>query len=275
MKCECEEHLTRYNSQDDTSLVRPVLEQISPEKLLDTWEDIISYYSQLLLTYPKDKLPALAGIATLFSQHVGDAEYLAGIWKALLPSSLFWHTSPVEPRLPETAKEFKAPSWSWAATHTPLMITRGTFHEDFTILDIWCRVPGKNPFGEVTEGCLTATGLYMENPTFKPLHGFPPQDFNLIFHDPEIRFKFHPDDVYAFYDYDANGQVMPWTVVFIAESTGSVYGGPGCPLVLVLKTSDKVEGSYIRIGLGTSNDASYSKKEIWRRDKPMKVFRIV
>ncbi|KAH8817515.1 heterokaryon incompatibility protein-domain-containing protein [Xylogone sp. PMI_703] len=102
--------------QDDMTLVRPTLEQISQGNLLNTWEDIISTYSQLLLTYPKDKLPALAGIASMFSQHVNGSDYLAGIWEALLPDSLFWHTSPVEPWLPETLKEeYQAPSWSWAA----------------------------------------------------------------------------------------------------------------------------------------------------------------
>jgi hypothetical protein len=247
------------------------------ENLLGTWEDIISTYSMLLITYPKDKLPAMAGIASLFSQHVKGSEYLAGIWKALLPDSLFWHTSPVQPWIPEiTRKEYQAPSWSWAAANTPVMITPGTLHEDCTILDIWCRFSPKNPFGAVTEGCLKVTGLYLEQPIFESRGGRPASDFMLRFPELDILIRFHPDDIYAYLDFPIYEElVMPWTVVFVAKSTGTTYAGPGAPLMLVLKKSENVEGSYHRIGLGTCNDASSSEKGKWRRDEPLKVFNVI
>jgi hypothetical protein len=257
-------------------LSRPLLEPIADEDLLNTWDYIVGPYSQLLLSFPKDKLPALAGIASLFSTHLKDSDYLAGTWKALLPESLFWHTSPVEPWVAQlTRREYQAPSWSWAGSNTPVMFTSGTLQEDCTILDIWCDVPGKNPFGEVSMGCMEVAGLYLEQPIMNFIPGNPRQVFKMSFFGSDVWFQFHPDDVYSHLDYGEGEYVMPWTVVFIGKGTGSTYAGAGCPLVLVLEESAEIEDAYVRIGLGTCHDLSFSETEKWCRDDPIRVFNIL
>lgn len=77
------------------------------------WRRIVGDYSMRKLTYPKDKLIAMAAIAREFGIATQQT-YLAGLWKESLPRDLCWHVRdswPLSPR-PE---EYRAPSWSWAA----------------------------------------------------------------------------------------------------------------------------------------------------------------
>jgi len=54
-----------------------------------SWAELISQYSGLRLTYETDRLPALAGIASVASRIVS-GRYLSGIWEADLSSGLLW-----------------------------------------------------------------------------------------------------------------------------------------------------------------------------------------
>jgi hypothetical protein len=54
------------------------------------WREIVSTYSALKLTFEKDKLPALSGVAKeMFRSRPGD-EYLAGLWKNSVLDDLCW-----------------------------------------------------------------------------------------------------------------------------------------------------------------------------------------
>ena len=48
--------------------------------IAESWARIVKLYSSSHLTYPKDKLLALSGIAERVQRHIG-GEYLAGLWK--------------------------------------------------------------------------------------------------------------------------------------------------------------------------------------------------
>ncbi|EWZ30166.1 hypothetical protein FOZG_16335 [Fusarium oxysporum Fo47] len=58
------------------------------------WAHLIHRYSRLGLTFEKDRLPALSGMAKAFqtmgSTEMKDDVYLAGIWKSMLPEALLW-----------------------------------------------------------------------------------------------------------------------------------------------------------------------------------------
>ena len=58
----------------------------SPEK---TWLRIIEHYSNCDLTYARDKLIALCGVAKMFSPSIG-GHYLAGLWSTNLLQGLLW-----------------------------------------------------------------------------------------------------------------------------------------------------------------------------------------
>ncbi|EPE27907.1 hypothetical protein GLAREA_04698 [Glarea lozoyensis ATCC 20868] len=76
---------------------------------LEIWNYMIGKYSNYDLTYPSDKLLAIAGIAKRFRGNTND-RYLAGIWSSDQDSSLDWDVFSPRPR-----PSYRAPSWSWAS----------------------------------------------------------------------------------------------------------------------------------------------------------------
>jgi hypothetical protein len=84
---------------------------------LPLWESVVQLYSGCFLTFGKDKLPALMGIAEMFEEQIGDT-YLAGMWRRELEHHLtwrIWHRPGANlPWLPRPNPP-RAPSWSWAA----------------------------------------------------------------------------------------------------------------------------------------------------------------
>lgn len=92
---------------------------------LAQWYNLVWTYSLLDLTIAKDRLPAIGGIATRFSQKFED-RYIEGLWESDIAFGLsFVQTHPrrwedvSRPEEEDTKKEDfqagKAPSWSWAA----------------------------------------------------------------------------------------------------------------------------------------------------------------
>jgi len=118
------------------------------------WYDKVSIYSKRSLTFPADKLPAMAGLASRVRSITND-EYFAGHWRYQLERSLFWNASDKACR----PKTYRAPSWSWASMEGELWWdfrdTREEYHEaPIRIIDTRTAVQGQNAFGRVTDGCL-------------------------------------------------------------------------------------------------------------------------
>lgn len=88
----------------------------------DSWKHILQSYTARNLTNPHDKLPALAAIAQRYSDSTG-SEYLAGLWRPTFRQDLLWRYAPDLPLVIVSdggnpllhVKEYRAPSWSWAA----------------------------------------------------------------------------------------------------------------------------------------------------------------
>jgi hypothetical protein len=78
------------------------------------WYDLVSEYTRRRLTFGKDKLPALAGTATLV-QAVTEDEYIAGHWRKELERSLFWIADVRDRVLPSRPPLQRAPSWAWSS----------------------------------------------------------------------------------------------------------------------------------------------------------------
>ena len=88
---------------------------------LEIWSRIVEIYSKTDLTFAKDKLVALSGIARKMSGLIGD-EYIAGLWSKYLPSQLLWRVEPTFHPATSTftnpsrrPADYRAPSFSWAA----------------------------------------------------------------------------------------------------------------------------------------------------------------
>ncbi|KFY55224.1 hypothetical protein V497_07112 [Pseudogymnoascus sp. VKM F-4516 (FW-969)] len=118
------------------------------------WPQIVSLYSEANLTFGKDKLPALSGVARLGYNETGD-QYLAGLWKSKLEEQLCWcqYGSALRPRPP-----WRAPTWSWASIDGPvswLPRQRGVLESTCVqVLDANTAKCGYDPFGQVTSGVI-------------------------------------------------------------------------------------------------------------------------
>ena len=90
---------------------------------LDTWARIVNAYSQCALTFERDKLIALSGIArelkALFrtSSLAGNPRYFAGLWAESFYEQLLWRRSFRHTKRPSI---YVAPTWSWASITGPV-----------------------------------------------------------------------------------------------------------------------------------------------------------
>ncbi|OCK75828.1 HET-domain-containing protein [Lepidopterella palustris CBS 459.81] len=97
--------------------------QGSTDDLEVRWRKIVAAYSSLKLTFAKDKLPAISGLAKQMQSHRQDDTYLAGLWRNSLIEDLLWRVTKVDtenedptPKKPSwRPAQWRAPSWSWAS----------------------------------------------------------------------------------------------------------------------------------------------------------------
>ena len=112
------------------------------------WHVIVQGYSSKSLTYKKDKLPALSGLAKKFQQLKKGAEYMAGLWRDNLALDLLWF---VMPKARNAMPRNSLPSWSWASLNEEI----GYYCIDHTdkvaleILEAKCDLLSLDPTGDV------------------------------------------------------------------------------------------------------------------------------
>lgn len=82
------------------------------KNLIPIWDNIVSTYTALALTYDSDRMVAVSAIARHLSDLIPDCgSYLAGLWEHNLLGQLCWSTSANATR----AEAYRAPSWSWVS----------------------------------------------------------------------------------------------------------------------------------------------------------------
>jgi len=129
------------------------------------WKKIIEGYSSRVITYPKDRLPTLAGVCREFQAFldIGDT-YLAGFWKSLLLSHLGWYSKihhlgdrNLNGRYPEI------PTWSWMSQKYQVYIDK-IIHYSALLVDCTTELEDKNsPFGHVKGGKLTLRAKFVSH----------------------------------------------------------------------------------------------------------------
>jgi hypothetical protein len=137
------------------------------EEWLDSWYRIVEQYSLCDITALKDRLPALAGLASTMHDKLQD-EYVAGLWRADYARGLGWRCENPESHKDATSnnksnnnkKEFIAPSWSWASILAEVIFPyKGTAHVDLQIIDINVTpVSSTSPFADLISASLTIRG---------------------------------------------------------------------------------------------------------------------
>ncbi|KAH8596164.1 heterokaryon incompatibility protein-domain-containing protein, partial [Bisporella sp. PMI_857] len=128
----CENNQTSENAADDRhydSLFSDIV--MSQESGNDTtmrmyewWREVLPLYAGRNLTIPKDKLPAISGLAKYVAVASNDS-YLAGLWKGDLLRELLWTPTSTALRGLKTHLQaldspnpYIAPSWSWACQNS-------------------------------------------------------------------------------------------------------------------------------------------------------------
>jgi hypothetical protein len=152
----------------------------------DAWYELVRSYSSRELTFLSDKLPAVAGLASIMQKsYLGT--YSAGLWKEDLQIGLAWyvvgceeyHNTSHETLDGGLNEEYVAPSFSWASM-TKRHIQFCDYEENTSDLPAeglqtldweFSYVPGPlAPFGKVEAGVLTAQG-YLKKALLIPCWG--------------------------------------------------------------------------------------------------------
>jgi hypothetical protein len=75
------------------------------------WQSMVGLYTQLRLSVPADKLPAISGLAMELQPYRG--KYLAGLWEDSFFEDLVWKTDGMGFR-----PKWRGPTWSWVSVTT-------------------------------------------------------------------------------------------------------------------------------------------------------------
>lgn len=130
------------------------------QSFLETWFRVVDIYTGAAITYPTDRIAALAGIAELIRSSTG-LDYIAGLWPAFMPEVLLW-----TPAVP--LQETPSPSWSWlrlnlSIIHPPVSLPKNLRERATLYLGRGevesTTVPDNNILGELIRGKLRVTGV--------------------------------------------------------------------------------------------------------------------
>ncbi|KAK8062785.1 hypothetical protein PG997_014882 [Apiospora hydei] len=221
------------------------------------WWAMTRQYSQLRLTFEKDVLLALSGIAwRIGDTRPAEDDYLCGIWKSTLPYGLLWYVP--DPNLespagsyPQRASDPRVPSWSWASIVGPIRWWLPSPHWNRNLVEVdhaQCTTDTGDGYGQVVGASLKLTGPILASElAWQPLVSRPPGDRKepnnaSTWHLPALselanrpvdsEYSFHPD--FALFTEQAS-----------PISVRCLWFKPD--MALVLRPTD--EGKFERIGL--------------------------
>lgn len=123
-----------------------------------SWANIIEDYAAMTFTYPKDRLPALAGVAEEFGKEK-QWTYICGLWQEDI-SEIMWLRAPSHfPKARPHSSE-NVPTWSWASTSSiPRFPPRKSNTVEFKSYHAVYNDKEENPYlGHVRDAVLTIEG---------------------------------------------------------------------------------------------------------------------
>lgn len=127
------------------------------------WYHQVSDYGKRLLTFAKDRFPAMSSLANQFSDRTGYT-YKAGIWVEDFRRGLLWTSCDSEIRLDHS------PSWSWAVIEggpcvrniyetDELYVYSDTTDPPAELVSVEVENIGESPYGQVKWGKIILRGL--------------------------------------------------------------------------------------------------------------------
>lgn len=249
-----------------SSIAASPFNHLEPRSLYKDWYSTVEAFTKGMLTRASDKLPALSGLAKVFSGRTND-RYLAGLWESDLKVGLLWRAARSDaPRL-RRPLEYRAPSWSWAALDGHISFQTSDFTDpnsrvDFALndLEVAVKLSGSDPYGMVASGTISATGR-LKPVTYK-IETESWDYFNSPL--PSMRDPLYGEGMdmgWAFFDEGGTqGPLFCFEVLSVYYPRG--VSGQYC---LMLKSSGNDE--YVRVGAGFVRQMSSIN---WFDDTPMK-----
>jgi len=236
------------------------------------WMNIVSVYSECVLTYHTDRLIAISGVARLIRAGIGQGEeYVAGLWKNYLPFHLVWDVT--GQREDYQLRPYRAPSWSWASvegrvynhlTNAEAIANCSSFVEASAEVDL----KTADAFGSV-RGAV----LHVQGPVFKAFLG--PRGNRTGQHlcqlfvnvDGDVNQALTaecitPNHVHLDFNYPGPEPVTVYCLLVMTTSIPGHLGG----LLLVPQDEFSRPGYYIRVGVSHSlpNRLLTLARDLWR-----------
>lgn len=155
------------------------------------WELITQRYNDTQLTFEKDRLPALAGVAQRYAEPGRSSRYLSGLWEGDLPSALAWYkTAWNEPRPLEKV----APTWSWASLPRGKELRTNPFGEFASLVGYEIKPCGADVYTGAKWTEITVEGPTLDLTVYKESDRFLIGRHEDFFFGIKPDFKTDPDD---------------------------------------------------------------------------------
>ncbi|KAH6625466.1 heterokaryon incompatibility protein-domain-containing protein, partial [Boeremia exigua] len=173
--CECSlrDHMAsqQIRTAGDSRIPYASLFQITKEEAWDKWRYVVEDFMLRSLTNESDRLPAIAGVATVIQAITGSG-YLAGLWTDNLLPGLMWESARLGCSTlsaePCASRQYIAPSFSWAsssniaqygkAVDSSLENRNTTWIFKCKLLDSGCILRGSHSLGQVESAFIRLTG---------------------------------------------------------------------------------------------------------------------
>ncbi|KAE8450832.1 hypothetical protein EG329_005745 [Mollisiaceae sp. DMI_Dod_QoI] len=131
------------------------------DAIMAVWKDVRAGYNSKDLTFYKDKVNAIAGVARQ-AQTILREPFIAGLWEGSLLQQLLWFfdiNDKIQLSFKPPAETYQAPSWSWLSLNEPVRdLELASPTPLATILDYKVNHIDKSDFVEITSGYLRIQG---------------------------------------------------------------------------------------------------------------------
>jgi hypothetical protein len=171
--CECER--VKGTSASSYPFLTP---ETSFDNISTQWKKHVTMYSKRQLTYDKDRLPAIEGVARSLQRQaplVVLGRYLAGLWSEGLLLDLLWFPR-CKARYNRRPEKYRAPSWSWASIEGEVKFVELAASKacalvpEVEILD--CQTVGAGEFGPFSHGWLKLRGRIVCRDLWMNMYGY-------------------------------------------------------------------------------------------------------
>jgi hypothetical protein len=217
----------KWKDEDGDSIRGRIALKYSPE-LINFWNDSIREYSSCDLTFARDKLVAISGIAKRRQQAV-PGNYFAGIWEKDFEHQLCWRCEAAQKPKSDV---YQAPSWSWASTSSSIQPGENYQDEEavlLQVLDVKVALETSDPMGALSRGVLKLECIGL-------LPGIIGNRGQLL-----MKSGCHFIKRWATFDYRSDMVVPYYLLPVRKDDSGEVEG-------LIVKPTYKSTGEYKRIG---------------------------